>query len=106
MPKGPLLKEILRLELRDVRDRYTRHSERAAFLRAQLARAERRAAHWRQKQGPLATNRTERVAAMTGELQLLELCGRLRARLAEQTEALRALTEEERELVRRVREGG
>lgn len=92
---------MLVVELRDVRDRASRHAERAAWLRAQLARAERRAAHWRAKQEAQRAA-AERVAALQGELQLLELAERLRVRLGEQQEAGRRLEAEERELARRL----
>lgn len=92
---------MLVVELRDVRDRASRHAERAALLRAQLARAERRAAHWRAKQEAQRAA-AERVAALQGELQLLELAERLRVRLGEQQEAGRRLEAEERELARRL----
>ena len=73
-------------------------------LRAQLARADRRGTHWRLKQEPQPAGSAERVAAMRGELQLLELAARLRERLADQNEALELLEVEERALARRLRE--
>ena len=73
-------------------------------LRLQLERADRRGVHWRVKQQPQPAGSADRVAAMQGELQLLELAARLRERLAEQNEALVLLEVEERALSRRLRE--
>jgi len=92
------------VELRDVRDRARHHAERAAWLRAQLERADRRGVHWRVKQQPQPAGSADRVAAMQGELQLLELAARLRERLAEQKEALQLLEAEERALSKQLRE--
>ena len=60
--------------------------------------------HWRVKQQPQPAGSADRVAAMQGELQLLELAARLRERLAEQNEALVLLEVEERALSHRLRE--
>ena len=73
-------------------------------LRSQLERADRRGVHWRVKQQPQPAGSADRVAAMQGELQLLELAARLRERLAEQNEVLGLLEVEERALSRRLRE--
>ena len=73
-------------------------------LRAQLERADRRGMHWRLKQEPQPAGSADRVAAMRGELQLLELTVRLRERLADQNEAQELLEVEERALARRLRE--
>ena len=73
-------------------------------LRAQLARADRRGTHWRLKQEAQPAGSAGRIAAMRGELQLLELAARLRERLADQNEALELLEVEERALARRLRE--
>ena len=60
--------------------------------------------HWRVKQQPQPAGSADRVAAMQGELQLLELAARLRERLAEQNDALGLLEVEERALSRRLRD--
>ena len=85
-------------------DALRRLRDENARLRAQLERADRRGMHWRLKQEPQPAGSADRVAAMRGELQLLELTVRLRERLADQNEALELLEVEERALASRLRE--
>ena len=100
VPPFGLAREVLEVELADVRHRLAKHREREQWLSEQLVHAEERAALWR-REVPAEPSEQE-LMGMETELQLLQLATRLRGRLAEQQGATADLNKDMGGLARRL----
>lgn len=92
-------REVLRAELADAKHRATKHRERARWLEAELALSSKKASMWR---GATPGTETDRVNAMSRELEWLELTRRYRERLALQRVAIEQLKNRERAIENRL----
>ena len=100
VPPFGLAREVLEVELADVRHRLAKHREREQWLSEQLTHTEERAALWH-REVPAVPSEQE-LMGMETELQLLQLATRLRGRLAEQRRATAELSKEMGGLARRL----